>query len=119
MSLWKYIFSISSLKVSGLCKAFFFLFQTTESTAIRKMWFVLPLRVEKHSRHCTYGTVFSLLVPSAGQLPYCITLIGLLQFIDDFTDDERNVKATADCMRFIKWAEEIFSTSALEQPKFV
>lgn len=81
MSRWKHILPLSSLKLSGLHKAGVFFFQTTETPAMRKLWLVLPLGVEKQSCQCTYGTVFSLLVPSAGRLPYCITLIKcLLQF---------------------------------------
>lgn len=82
MSRWKHILPLSPLWNSvGCIKLVCFFFQTTETPAMRKLWLVLPLGVEKQSCQCTYGTVFSLLVPSAGRLPYCITLIKcLLQF---------------------------------------
>lgn len=41
--------------------------------AMRKLWLELPLDFEMHPFHCTHGTVFCFIVPSAGQPLNCVT----------------------------------------------
>lgn len=53
--------------------------------------FVLPLTVKEQSCHCTRCTVFSLLVPSAGQLLYCITHM-FMTIHRISTDEKRELK---------------------------
>lgn len=63
------------------------IFKTTETPEMGKLGLVLPLTVEDN-RVCT---VFSWLVPSAGQLSYCITLI---QYVCDDSQDTTRDKDT-------------------------